>query len=29
MVGGIDAEELSKLEDIFRLHRDDTLIKEI
>lgn len=29
MVGGINAEELSRLEDIFRSHQDDTLIKEI
>lgn len=29
MIDGINAEELSKLEDIFHFHRDDTLIKEI
>ncbi|WP_372773598.1 hypothetical protein [Mangrovibacterium sp.] len=29
MVGGINAEELSKLEDMFHFHRNDTLIKEI
>lgn len=29
MVGGINAEELSNLEDMFDFQRDDTLIKEI
>lgn len=29
MIGGINAEELSKLEDIFHFHRNNTMIKEI